>query len=83
MASTSIALFHQLTAIVLLVVHVAMEIQHRYWMAEQNALILQAIRDVCRHRPASVSQTTNIGIEQRHDEIDTVTREILRKDGKL
>ena len=70
-------------AIVVLVIHVGMEVHHRYWIAEQNALILQAIHDVCRHRPASVSQTTNIGVEQRHDEIDTVTREILKKDGKL
>ena len=66
-------------AIVVLVVHVAMEINHRYWMAEQNALILQAIHDVCRHCPASVSQTTNIGVEQRHDEIDMVTRDILKE----
>ena len=36
--------------IVLLVVHMALEAHHRYWMVEQNALILQAIHEVCRNR---------------------------------
>ena len=65
-----------------LVMHVALETQHRFWIAEQNVLIIQAINEVCRNR-GNVNQTTNIGVEQRHDEIENVTREILRRDGKL
>lgn len=63
------------------VLYVVIEFEKRSRWDERHHDIMDAIHE-SRIIRGNMSQTTNIGVEQKH-EIDDMTREILKKDGKL